>query len=86
MRIFRKERESLRVKKIKASRAVFIDLDHQEIEITFQTEEGDILTLQLPTRLAHVLISEATSAYLAINPPLRTGSDYATWDGMNDGG
>lgn len=80
MKLFRKERQSLRVKKIRAARAVFLDQDVQEMEIEFETEEGDRLTLQFMPRLAPGLIQELTGAYEAINPPLsRQRNPAADW-------
>lgn len=82
MKIFGKRRESLRIKKIRASRAVFVNQDVQEVEIQFVTEDGERLDLQMPSRLAPALIQELTIAYQAINPPLRSGSYESTWQGM----
>lgn len=86
MKIFGKERQSLRIKKVKASRAVFMnDQGTQEIEVTVLTEDGEKLTLQMPPQLAHVLVREVGAAYEAINPPIHQGwgQGAAQWDGMS---
>lgn len=83
MRIFGKERQSLRVKNIRAARALYMDgPGTEEIEIEFVTDTGERLTLQMRPQLAHKLNLEVGSAYEAICPPLIRGSNYATWDGM----
>lgn len=81
MRIFGKERQSLRVKKIRACRALYVDGDGtEEIEIHFITEEGQRLDLQIPHRAAPELIGQLTDAYEAINPPLsRRNNREADW-------
>lgn len=84
MRIFGKERQSLRIQKVKASRAVFINQDVQEVEISLITEDGERLDLQLPSRLAPKLIQEMMLSYQAIHPPIQTGGFQATWQGMDD--
>lgn len=87
MRIFRKERQSLRIDRIRAARALFMD-GHgtEEIEVTFRTEEGDILTLQMKPHLAHRLVNEVSIAYQAICPPIRQYDGAAQWLGMDDQG
>lgn len=71
MRIFGRERQSLRIKKVRAVRAVYADGEGtEEIEIHLITEEGQRLDLQLHHRLAPDLIGDLTDAYQAIVPPL----------------
>lgn len=84
MKIFGRERDSLRIKKIKAARALFMDGNGtEELEVKFLTDDGQILTLQIPHRLAPALIGELTDAYEAINPPLsRRNNQAAHWDGQ----
>jgi hypothetical protein len=86
MKIFGKRRESLKVKKVRAARAVYMDgPGTEEIEITFLTEGNELLTLRMRPHLTHVLIRELASAYEAVAPPLRTNTEYAVWDGMQNG-
>lgn len=88
MRIFRKERESLRIKAIRACRAKYMDGNGtEEIEIHFITEDGERLDLQIPYRLVYNLVGDLKDAYEAINPPLSARNNRsATWDfDMNDG-
>lgn len=82
MKIFGRNRESLRIKKVRASRAVFINQDVQEVEINLITEDGERLDLQLPSRLVPGLIQGLSIAYTAINPPLRSGDWQSSWQGM----
>jgi hypothetical protein len=83
MRIFSKERESLRIRKARASRAIYVDKDVQEIDLEVETEDGERLTLRMSPRVAHTIISHMQTSYEAINPPLNRGS-AAQWDGMMD--
>lgn len=84
MWIFGKERQSLRVKKIKAGRAVFINSDVQELEIRFITEDGDELDLQIPNRLGPELIKDLMLSFQAANPPIRMGNYKSNWNGMDN--
>ena len=84
MRLFGRERDSLRVKKVRASRAVYQSEDIQNVEIRLMTEEGQILDLILSSRSAATLHTELGTALEAIYPRLSRGSGYATWDGMRD--
>lgn len=86
MRIFGKERQSLRVKKVKAARALYaLGEGYEEVEVTFVTEEGDRLTLQIPHRRVPALIGELTDAYEAINVPLHHRRNFqAGWDGADN--
>jgi len=85
MRIFGKERQSLRIKKAVAARAVYDNGEGlQEIELRLLTEDGERLTLQIPPSLARKLTLELSSAYEAINPPLRSSRNAADFLGMDD--
>jgi hypothetical protein len=89
MRIFGKERQSLKVKAIRAVRAMYVNGDDtQEIEIHFITEDGERLDLQIPWRLAYNLVGDLKDAYEAINPPLSSRNNRsANWDfDMGDNG
>lgn len=81
MKIFGKERESLRIKKAAAARALYMDGNGtQEIEIRLVTEDGDRLDLQIPFLMAPALIGQLTDAYEAIVPPLsRRNNPAAQW-------
>jgi hypothetical protein len=82
MMIFGKKRDSLRIKRIRASRAVFVNQDIQEVHIEFITEDGERLTLQLASRMVPGLIGDLTDSYEAINPPLsRRSNGAAGWEG-----
>lgn len=84
MKIFGRERESLRIKKIAAARAVYVNADVQEVEIKFKTEDNEILTLIVPSRLLRNLIRDLHVCHIAINPPLMTGQYQSQWQGMDD--
>ena len=82
MRIFGKERQSLRVKAIRAVRAMYVNGDDtQEIEIHFITDDGERLDLQIPWRQVYSLVGDLQSAYEAISPPLSARQNRsANWD------
>jgi hypothetical protein len=84
MNFFRKNRESTHVKKIRAVRAVYLNPELQEVDVTFVNEAGDRLTLQLTVSQTFGLITELSNAYEAIVPSLGRGGRYATWDGMHE--
>lgn len=82
MRIFGKERQSLRIKRMRACRALFMNGEGtEEIEIQLITDDGEKLDLQVPYRLAPGLIQQLTSAHEAISPPVRS-TRAADWLGM----
>ena len=71
MKLFGKNKECLRIKKVRAVRCLYADgPGTEEIEIHLITEDGERLDLQLHHRLAPDLVSDLTNAYEAINPPL----------------
>lgn len=83
MFIFGKKRESLRIKKVQAARAVFMDGNGtEEIEIRLRTDDGERLDLQLPYRLAPRLVQELMIAHDAISPPMRLGQWNSQQQGM----
>ena len=86
MKIFGKERESLKVSRWRAVRAKFMVGDgHEEVEIQLLTEDREKLTLRVPQRLVPELIGQLTDAYEAINPPLsRRRNAQAGWDGSDN--
>jgi hypothetical protein len=67
------KRDGIEVKKIGASRAKYESPDIQRIEVRM-TLEGDLgdLTIILTPSQGHELITNLTTAYTAINPPLRS--------------
>lgn len=75
--------EPIIVTAVRASRAIFIAQDVQEVEIKFMTE-GDLpITFRMTPRLAHDLIIQLSTAYTAINPPINSrGMGQASWQGM----
>lgn len=83
MKIFGKERQSLRIRRAKAARALYMDgPGTEEVEITLLTENNELLTLQLPPQAVHQLVNELTDAYEAVCPPLTSGRGFARWEGM----
>lgn len=85
MKIFGKNRDSLRIKKLRASRAVFVNTDVQEVELSLMTDDNERLDLQIPDRLLGPLIQQLTISYNAIHPPINSqGSYQATWQGMDN--
>lgn len=84
MKIFGKERQSLRITKSRACRALYADgAGTEEIEVHLITEDGDRLDLQFHHRSIPQLIGQLTDAYEAINPPLsRRNNQAAGWDGQ----
>jgi len=83
---FFKGKESTKVKKIGASRAIVggVTSDTDEVHITFISEDNEKLVLELTPRQARDLIGMVTCSYEAINPPLTRGSYAASWQGMDD--
>ena len=85
MKLFGKERESLRIKEVSAARAVMVLHEEvTEVNIRVKTEEGQVLDLQFPERLLNDLLLELSDVYEAIHPPLRRGSRVAGWMGMRN--
>lgn len=86
MKIFGRERDSLRVKKWKAARAMFVDGNGtEEVHITLLTDDGQKLVLQVPHREVPTLIGQLTDSYEAINVPLyRRNNHQAGWDGADN--
>ena len=83
MKIFGKERDSLKIKAVRAVRAKYaIEAGTEEVEVHLKTSEGHRLDLQFSIRDIPNLIGELTDAYEAINPPLsRRNNAAASWDG-----
>lgn len=73
------QKHSIRVKKIRASRAVYHDSEILRIEIEIHTEYGDKLVLEMTPKQAHALISQTTVAYQAIFPPVRKSQEPYAW-------
>lgn len=82
MRFFR-SRDTAKVTKVVASRAVFESQDIQRVDVRFRNDDGDELTLEFHPDIVPNLILELSTAYEAIRPPLRgTGGHAAGWNGM----
>jgi hypothetical protein len=58
-----------------ASRAIFAEASGMlpTIQMTFELVSGEVVTFELQVNEAGKFIEQATSAYRAIVPPLRTG-------------
>lgn len=75
---WRKNREELvdlDVTEIRAARAMYIDEDVQRVEVTISTTDDFRVRLTLTPRQTAALIEQATMAYTAINPRLRTRTE-----------
>lgn len=83
MKIFGRERQSLRIDKARACRALYADgPGTEEVEVHLITEEGQRLDLQFHHRSIPDLIGQLTDAYEAINPPLNRRVNPASgWSG-----
>jgi hypothetical protein len=86
MKLFGKNKETLRIKRVKVARALYADgPGTQEIEVRLMTEDGEILDLQFHHFLAPEFIGQMTDAYESIVPPLaRRGNAQASWDGSSN--
>lgn len=87
MRLFGRERESLRIKKARGAKVVIQTVLDETIEINLRviTEDGEALDLVLPDRILPGIIQDLTIVYESIHPPLRTiGGRAAGWQGMEN--
>lgn len=87
MMLFGKKRESIRVAKIRASRAIYVrpgNPDEQEVELQLITEDGERLDLRMRTGVVRQLILDLNDSYEAIVPPLTRGNRNAGFLGMSD--
>lgn len=84
MKIFGRERASLKIKKVRAIRALYMDgPGTEEIEIHLLTDDNQRLDLQFSPKDIPNLIGQLTDAYEAINVPLsRRNNAAASWDGQ----
>lgn len=56
-----------------AARALFVDRDQTpNIQLTFTTDQGEIIEFELTARECAKMLEQAISAYNAILPPLKT--------------
>ena len=87
MRIFGRDRQSLRIKKVRAARCKYMDgPGTEEVEVRLMTDGGEILDLQVPFQLIPKLIGELTDSYESIVPPLSRRQNWqAGWDGADNG-
>lgn len=81
---FFKGKESTKVKKIGASRAIIggITSDTEEVHVTFISEDNEKLVLELTPKQARDLILMVSDSYEAIVPPLTRGVRASSWIGM----
>ncbi|HEV7949949.1 MAG TPA: hypothetical protein VGP24_09300 [Glaciihabitans sp.] len=86
MWLFGKNRETVKVKKIAAGRAVYqgVDTTQTEIEIKLITTDKERLTILVPLQQAMHLIRDLNISYQAAVPPLHTGRYESQWQGMDD--
>jgi hypothetical protein len=86
MKLFGRKVEYLFIKKAVAARAIYKGhhTDTSEIELRLLTEGDERLVLRIPPALAGKLVMELSSAYEAINPPLRGRTTPADFFGMDD--
>ena len=63
-------KDSVKVKSIKASRAVYESEEIQRVEMTLVTEFGDKVTFEMTPQQCHRLVTDLTNAYEAIFPPI----------------
>lgn len=87
MKLFGKNKETLRIQKVRASRAVYVrpgNPEEQEVELALITEDGERLDLRMRTGLVRQLILDLMDSYEAIAPPLNRGSRNAGFLGMQD--
>jgi hypothetical protein len=73
----------LDVDRFKAVRVVYEGPDHQEVEITLKSKDGEVVTLYVRSHMVPALITELTNAYEAINPPMYRGNQASNWQGMD---
>jgi len=67
---FSRGRDSLKVKSIRGSRAVYESEEIQRVELKLETELGDKVTLEMTPQQCHRLVTDLTNAYEAIFPPI----------------
>jgi hypothetical protein len=79
-----RQKEILRVEKVKISRAVFEDSDSQRIDVKLKVEGDNILLLECSPDVARDIILQMTASYEAIRPTLATGRYQSTWQGMDN--
>jgi len=72
----------LDVKKFKVVRAIYNTPDNQELELTLETADGEVVTMYFRSHMVPALVTEIMDAYEAINPPMNRGSNAAGFYGM----
>lgn len=63
-------KDSVKVKSIKASRAVYESEEIQRVEMTLVTEFGDKVTFEMTPQQCHSLLSNLIVSYESIFPPI----------------
>lgn len=76
------EQHTITARRAKATRAVYVDDEHSEIEVTLEIEDGTLLVIRMTPKVAGPLIVQMSTAYTAIHPPLKSGLGAAGWQGM----
>jgi hypothetical protein len=84
LKLFGRNKETLRVEKVKITRAVFEGPDTVRVDITLKVEGNNILQLECSPDVLRDIILQGGNAYDAIRPPLATGRYQATWQGMDE--
>lgn len=86
MKLWGKNKERLKIKKIAAARSVYQGLDttRTTVEVKMRTEDGEKLELEMELTTARQLIRDLTIAYTAAVEPLHTGQYESQWQGMDD--
>ena len=79
-----RQKEILRVEKVKVSRAVFESEEIQRADITLMVEGDNILKLEMTPDALHSLITQASATYYALRPALGRGGGMADWRGMDE--
>lgn len=64
-------RDTIRVRKIKASRAVFESEEIQRVDVDIDLDYSEKIRLEMTPQQTYKLITELMSAYHAICPPIR---------------
>lgn len=83
MRIFRRNTETLGIKRLRACKAIFqLEREVIEVQIDLETHDKERLQLQINPASLPDLIGELTDIYESINPPLnRRRNQNASWEG-----
>lgn len=67
---FSRGKDSLKVKSLRGSRAVYESEEIQRVELKLETGLGDKVILEMTPAQCHRLIMDLTNAYESIFPPI----------------